>query len=309
MSSNSLEATAPSARQLRRAERRDEEMPRVGGRGRRTAVRVAEQIALVGAALIALIPLYAMVVTSLKRNSEFAANPGSLALPRDPTLSNFTKAWTDLDFASQLANTLLLSVTSAVVATAVSVLAGYGLARLSFRGRRWMVVGTVSLMSVPAIVVIVPLFNLMVDLNLINTFPAAVIVEIGLGIPFGTYLMFTFMRDLPSELFEAAQMEGASHWQQLTGIAIPLSRPVIATVALVTAVFAWNDLLVPLILWQSEDLRVLMVGLADLAPGRQGGVDVPLSMAGVTISVLPLIVLFLGAKRYFVRGLTEGAIK
>lgn len=284
-------------------------MPRVGGRGKRGVVIAIEQLTLVGAAVIALVPLYAMLVTSLKSNKEFGANPGSLDLPDDPTFANFTHAWNGLDFASQMANTLVLSLSSAVLATAASVLAGYALSRHSFRGRRWLLVGVVSLMSVPAIVVIVPLFNLMVDLNLINTLPAAIIVEIGLAIPFGTYLIFTFMRDLPDELFQAAQLEGASQRQQLIGIAVPLSRPVIATVALVTAVFAWNDLLVPLILWQSEDLRVLMVGLADLAPGRQGGVDVPLAMAGVTISVLPLIVLFLAAKRYFVRGLVEGAIK
>lgn len=287
----------------------DYAIPRTGSRMARASIWASEQILLLFACAVALLPLYAMVIAAFKTNSEFNANPASLGLPSHWTLSNFSEAWSQLGFASELKNTLVLSIGASVLTTAASVLAGYVLARLRLRGSRWILIGMVVLMSVPAIVVIVPLFELMSDLGLVNTIPAAIIAEAGLGVPFGTYLVFTFMTELPEELFQAAQLEGASAWQRLILIAVPLSLPAIVTVALITWVVAWNDLLVPLILWPGENLRVLMVGLANLAPGRQGTVEIPLAMAGVTISVIPVILIFLLTRRFFVRGLVEGSLK
>ena len=145
---------------------------------------------------------------------------------------------------------------------------------------------------------------------MVNTYPAAIIAEIGLErLPSVRISSTRSCAKYPRELFQAAEIEGASAVKQLIWVAVPLSRAVIMTVALIGALFAWNDLLVPLVLWQSEDLRVLMVGLANLAPGRQGGVDVPLVMAGVCISVVPVVILFLFTRRFFVKGLLEGSLK
>jgi ABC-type glycerol-3-phosphate transport system permease component len=114
------------------------------------------------------------------------------------------------------------------------------------------------------------------------------------------------MRDLPDELFEAAEVDGASRWRQFVEIALPMSVPALVTTMVICAMYAWNELLIPLIFWQTEQLATLMVGLAVLAPGRSGAQDIPLLMAGVTISVLPLAVAFLIGRKALVRGLVEG---
>jgi raffinose/stachyose/melibiose transport system permease protein len=304
--------TEPQKRRGRGRSRRNEGeyvVPRTGPRPVRAAVRVMEQIGMIALALIALAPFYAMVVTSLKSTREFSEHYGSIAPPTDPTFEKYTQAWTDLGFAKLITNSLILSVSCAIATTLIAILAGFALSRLEFAARRPLLIAVIALMSVPAMVIIIPLFLLMADMRMVNTYPAAIIAEIGLNVPFGTYLIYTFMREIPKELFQAAKIEGASAFKQLIWIAVPLSRAVIMTVVLISALFAWNDLLVPLVLWQSEDLRVLMVGLANLAPGRQGGVDVPLVMAGVSISVVPVVVLFLFTRRFFVKGLLEGSLK
>jgi ABC-type glycerol-3-phosphate transport system permease component len=294
---------------LRRRPRDEFVVPRNGRQFTRAIVRIGEQSIMLLLAVFSLAPLYAMIVISLKPTAEFRADFASLALPDQPTFEKFVEAWSGLGFASLVRTSLIFAVTSSLVTTALAATAGFALARGEFAGRRALLVLFIALISVPAIVVVVPLFELMATLGLINTYPAAITAEIGLLVPFATYLVYTFVREIPSELFNAAAVDGASASKQLWTIGLPLSRPVLATVALISAVWAWNDLLVPLILWQSEDLKVLMVGLANLAPGRAGGVDIPLVMAGVAISVVPIVVLFVIAKRFFIKGLVEGALK
>lgn len=275
----------------------------------RWARATAEHATLVFAAFISVLPLYAMLVTALKPTEEFRSGLSALAPPQNPTLDKVAQVWTDLGFAALMKNSIILSVAAAAGTVAISALAGFALARGNLRGRRVLVVLMVSIMSVPAIVVLVPMFDLMVRIGILNMYPAAIIVEIGLLVPLGTYLSYVFMRDIPEELFQSAAVDGASPLQQLRWIALPIAKPILLTVGLIAAIFAWNDLLVPLVLWQSEDLRVLMVGLASLAPGRTGAVDVPLVMAAVTVSILPVVVLFIVTRRRFVEGLIEGALR
>jgi ABC-type glycerol-3-phosphate transport system permease component len=128
-------------------------------------------------------------------------------------------------------------------------------------------------------------------------------------LPFGVFLVYTFMRELPRDVFDAAAVDGISPTRLLLWIAIPMARPILLTVGLVTLIFSWNDLLIPLVLWQGEDLRVLMVGLAGLAPGRAGAVDIPLVMAAVWLSILPIIVLFALGRRIILRGLIRGNLR
>jgi ABC-type glycerol-3-phosphate transport system permease component len=273
----------------------------------RGVARTVEQLALLLVAFVSLAPLYAMAVVSLKPDPEFRET--SLAWPHNPTLSNFSHAWGDLGFSTMLVNSVILSLVSALVITGVAALAGFAYARMGFRGRRPLLITTIALMAVPAVVIIVPLFKLMSDLRMINTYPAAILIEVGVLLPFAIYLMYSFLRELPPELFKAAAIDGAGTWQQFRRIVLPLSRPALATTMLTSAVFAWNDLLIPLIFWPQENKEVLMVGLSNIAPGRGAAASIPVVMAAATISVLPLIILFVLAQRSFIRGLTEGALK
>lgn len=286
------------------------DVPRTGKPLVRHAIRAGEQLFMVVLCVVSLLPFYAMIVNSLKSTAEYAESPGSLALPRHPTLIKYADAWTDLGFAAMTKNTIILAISAALVTTAIAALAGFALARLDVAGKRLYLLGCIALMSVPAVVVIVPLYELMVSIGWVNSYPSAIIAEIGLQTPLAVYLAYTYLADVPSDLFNAAAVDGASLTQQFVWIALPLIRPVLATISLVTGIFVWNDLLVPLIFWQDQRLRVLMVGLANLAPGRGAAfTDVPLIMAGVAISSIPVVVLFIAAQRFFVRGLTQGALK
>jgi len=270
----------------------------------RLGARVAEHGLLATVALICAFPLYVMAIASFQRARDF---DGAALLPGLPlTLDNYTGAWNDLGFDRMFVNSTVLSLSSAAIATLLAAGAAYGFTRFRFAGRGVLLAGVVGMMAIPAIVIIVPLFVVMSDLGLVNRMGSAILAEAGLLLPFAVFLLYSYMRDLPRELFEAAEVDGASHWRQFAEIALPLSRPALATTMVVSAIYAWNDLLIPLVLWQTEQLTTLMVGLALLGPGRTGVQDVPLLMAGVVISIVPLLVAFLFARGGLIRGLTEG---
>jgi ABC-type glycerol-3-phosphate transport system permease component len=270
----------------------------------RAAARVSEHAFLIAVAFICAFPLYVMTIASFERARDF---DGASLLPTFPlTLDNYTGAWNDLGFDRMFVNSTVLSLSSAAIATLLAAAAAYGFTRFRFAGRGVLLAGIVGMMAIPAIVVIVPLFVMMSDLGLVNRMGSAILAEAGLLLPFAIFLLYSYMRDLPRELFEAADVDGASRWRQFVEIALPLSRPALVTTMVVSAIYAWNDLLIPLVLWQTEQLTTLMVGLALLGPGRSGVRDVPLLMAGVVISILPLFVAYLIGRKGLIRGLTEG---
>lgn len=266
--------------------------------------RLLDHAFLIAVALVCALPLYVMLVASFQPASDF---DGSAFLPTfSPTFDNYREVWNELGFDRMFVNSLVLSLSSALIATLLAAGAAYGFTRFRFAGRTVLLGAVVGMMAIPAIVVVVPLFIVMSDLGMVNERSSAILAEAGLLLPFAIFLLYSYMRDLPAELFEAAEVDGASRWRQFVEIALPLSRPALATTFVVSAIYAWNDLLIPLVLWQTERLTTLMVGLALLGPSRAGTQNVPLLMAGVTISILPLLLAFLVARRGLVRGLIEG---
>lgn len=277
-----------------------------GGHGvRRALTAVGEHGLLIAVALVSVLPLYLMLVASFQQSTTFG---GVALLPTfNPTFDNYSTVWGELGFDRMFVNSLVLSLSAALIATVLAAGAAYGFTRFRFAGRGILLGGVIGMMAIPAIVVIVPLFVLMSDLGLVNQRASGIIAEAGIQLPFAVFLLYSYMNDLPAELFEAAEVDGASRWRQFVEIALPLSRPALATTFVISAIYAWNDLLIPLVLWQTEQLATLMVGLAALGPGRTGVQDIPLLMAGVAISVLPLLIAFLIGRRGLVRGLVEGA--
>lgn len=263
---------------------------------------------LLGLALFCLAPLYVMVTSSFTPADSFGSGD-ALAPPASPTLDNYRVAWSDLGFGRMMVNSAMLTLLSTAIAVALSTAAAFGLSRYRVPGRPALLVAMVAAIAVPPIVVALPLFDLAAALNWIDTVEIGVAVEVGLLTPFCTYLLYSYMRDLPAEQFEAAVLDGAGAMRQFIHVAVPLSRPSIVTASILSVVFVWNDLLVPLIFWPSSSLQTLMTGLATLGPGRTGLRDVPLLMAGVAITVVPLVALFLVGRRAFRRGLLEGGVK
>ena len=195
----------------------------------------------------------------------------------------------------------------ASAATAAAVLAAYALARMQFPGRNTILSGIVSLMVVPPVVLVVPLFLLMVHVGFINTLPSVIVVYVGLTIPLSVYLLTNFFQALPYEIEEAARIDGCSPLGVLWRIVLPLSAPALLTSIVVNAFWVWNELLIALVFLQSNESRTLVAGLT-LFQG-QFQVNESLVMTGALIATIPMLLLYLFGARFFIRGLVAGSGK
>ena len=257
------------------------------------------------ASLVALVPTVFMIVTSLKSQEEYVYD--KIGLPDSLVFENFRSALIDNPFLMWMTNSAVLVVGAVSTSVVVSCLGAYAFARMNFRGRDTVFAVTISLMAVPPVVMIVPLFVLYTQLSLISTFRGAIVIYAGLITPFSVYLLTTFFRTLPRELFDSARIDGASDLAILWKVVLPLSLPALVTLVVVNALFVWNDLLIAIIFLQDDSSRTLMGGLS-VFQGRYNN-QIPLTMAGMVIATAPMVILYVSFQRYFIRGLMAGAIK
>lgn len=252
----------------------------------------------------ALIPGYLMVVGSLKTQSDFLASPWALPVHLD--LSAFA-ATMNLTFLTWMFNSVLVTSGAVALTMAVSMLAAWGLARTEFRGRDTLLAFTVSLMVVPPVVLMIPLFQFAAGLGWISTFRMIIIIYAGLMLPFSIYLLANFFQTLSKSLLEAASLDGANALQTFVYVVIPLSGPAIATLFVVNLMWAWNELLLALVFLQADDMKTLMVGIT----GFQGrySLNVPIIMAGMIVATAPLLLAYIFGQRFLIRGLTMGGLK
>ncbi len=206
-----------------------------------------------------------------------------------------------------IANTVFVAVTGTVVTLFLALIGAYFFARykMPFSGVLWS--AFILLMLLPGVANIVPLFTLLKDMNLLNTLWALIIVGIAGGQVFNLFVLRNFIEDLPKDLFEAAEMDGASHFKQIVNVVVPMSGPILGTLAILAFLGKWNDFLLPLIVLRDKELFTLGVGLIYLDGEyvKQWGQI----MAAYFIASIPLIIIFLFCMRLFVRGLSAGAIK
>jgi ABC-type glycerol-3-phosphate transport system permease component len=267
--------------------------------------RLLKHGVLLSAALIALVPTVFMLLTSLKSDDDYSAN--KVGLPQHVVFNNFDAVLFHSQFFAWMGNSAILAVGSVLLSTLVSCLGAYAIARMQFKGRSLLFSLTTALMAIPPVVMIVPLFVLYSELDLISTFRGAIVIYAGLITPFSVYLLTTFFRTLPRELFEAARIDGAGDLGILLRIAIPLSLPALLTLVVVNALYVWNDLIIAIIFLQDDSKRTLMAGIS-VFQGRYDN-QIPLTMAGMVIASAPMIILYIVFQKYFVRGLMSGAVK
>ncbi len=264
-----------------------------------------KQGVLIVASFIALVPTLYMITTALKSDEEYAVD--KLGLPDVPVFENFRAVLIDSPFALWMLNSFILVAGSVLLSIAVSCLAAYAIARMEFKGRDTLLALSTSLMAVPPIVMIVPLFVLYTQLDLISTYQGAIIIYAGLITPFSVYLLTTFFRTVPKELFESARIDGAGDFLILWQIVLPLSLPALVTLVVVNSLYVWNDLLIAIIFLQEDAKRTLMAGIS-VFQGRYNN-QVPLTMAGMVIASAPMFILYIVFQKHFIRGLMAGAIK
>jgi len=260
------------------------------------------QLLLMVVTLASLAPLTFMLLTSLKSPQDYARHP--LGLPTSPTLANYVSAVVDVPTVRWAVNSLLVTVVAVLISTVVGALAAYAIAFGRFRGRSVVLSGAIGFIMVPPVVLLLPMFVVMVNLRLVNTLGSVVLFYSCLLVPFCLFFLVNFFRSVPRELVEASVVDGAGPLRTLWSVVLPLSRPALATIAVVNAVWAWNELLVALVFLQDESQRTLMAGLT-LLQGRYV-TNQPLVLAVAVLSILPVAVFYLLTQRSFVRGLTAG---
>lgn len=267
------------------------------------ALRGGKHLAIWGVLLFSLLPLYLMLIVSPKDNAQFYRNP---MVPTAPFhWENWEAAWTMV--TPSLANSYFVSFSATVLTLFLALGAAYFFARyrMPLSGFLWNAI--LVLMMLPAIANLIPLFQLLRDINLLNTLTALILVGTSAGQVFAIFVLRSFVQDIPQDLFEAAEIDGASHFRQMMMIVLPLSGPILGTVGVMRFIAEWNDFVLPLIVMRDEIRLPVMVQLLRLA-GEYHVLWGPL-MAGYALASIPIIVLFLMSMKLFVRGLTEGATK
>lgn len=257
------------------------------------------------AALIALVPGVFMLMTSVKTAEQY--NIDRLGLPSPLVFDNYNAVLTEHPFFLWMANSAILSSGAVALSTVVAALGAYAIARMNFVGRELLLGLSTSLMAVPPVVMVVPLFVMFAQLDLLGTYYGVILIYAGLLTPFSVYLLVTFFRTIPTDLIEAALIDGASPMGVLFRIILPLSGPPLVTLFVVNLLYVWNDLLIALLFLPSEQLRTLMVGIS-VFQGRFLQ-NIPLSMAGMALASLPMLIVYIVFQRYFIRGLVAGALK
>ena len=268
--------------------------------------RAMAYVGLGALAVVCVLPFAWMLATSLKTLDEVVRQPHQL-IPSDPQFGNYSTLWRDFPMSSWIWNSFKVSalVTLGVVAT--SAFAAYAFARIDFPGRTILFLAFLATLMIPGMVYQVPKFAMIQRLGWQNTHTALIVPA--LSSAFGVFLLRQFFLTLPKELEEAARMDGAGHLKIFFRIILPLSGPALATLAVFTFVATWNDFLNPLLFIDDYQKYTLQIGLSFLNEQHRSVVNFNRLMAGDVIALVPMVVVFIVAQRYYVRGIALTGIK
>jgi len=274
-------------------------------RSRDHVAKVALYVLLFGGLAVVVGPFVWMLLSSFKPEAEIRANPPTW-LPNDPTLANYGNLFERLDFPTFFFNSASVAVLTTVGNLLFCSAAGYALAKLPFPGKRLLFGIVLGTLMVPSIVTMVPLFVLSSNLGLVNTLTGLILPYLAQA--FGVFLMRQFIQSIPNDLLEAARIDGASELRIYWQIVLPLCRPALATLGILTFLASWNNFLWPLVAATTEDKYTLPVALALYAIG-QNRTEYDLLLAGAVVVVLPVLIVFMLLQRHFVRGIATTGLK
>lgn len=291
-------ARGAAARRLRTGTRsRDDTRVRTG--------RALTLAALTAGLVLVIAPFAWMLLSSFKTNAEIRRSPPTW-WPDEPTLSNYVELFQRLDMGTYTFNSLFVAVTITLGNVVFCSMVGYALAKIDFPGRRALFAVVLGTLMVPGMVTFVPLFVLVSNMGMVNTYAGMILLFL-VG-PIGVFLMRQFIAELPDDLIEAARIDGAGEVRIFFQVILPLTGPAMATLGLLTFLGAWNNFLWPLVVAQTEDMYTLPVAVALYSIG-QNATQYGLLMAGAVVVVMPILLLFVLLQRYFVQGIATTGIK
>ena len=271
----------------------------------RRAGRVVVWLFLAALAVSALYPLFFLTATALRTTDDYRSSPGGL--PSHLTTDNITEAFSVVHVGTYALNSLFVVVPAVLLITVLSCLAAYALIHFDFPLRKLALVLVVALIALPPTAILIPVFKAVLDAGLLNHRLGLILVYSALYLPFSIYLLASFMKSVPTELLNAARIDGAGPLRTLWSVVLPLVRPGLLTLITLNFLLLWNEFLFSLVILQSEADRTIMVGIALLQGHFEknfGAVS-----AGLLLSMIPPLLIFVFFQRDLARGLTAGAVK
>lgn len=269
------------------------------------ASRAFLKAVLIFNSIVVLAPVLFLLNSSLRETNDFARTPMKLA--RNPYWQNYRDVWAGGNFPIYFKNSLIVTGGSLLVILALGLGAGFVLGRYQFKGHGLILGFVLSGMLVPAKLAIIPLFIQLKWMHLLDSHFGLILVYSSGALPAAIFILSGFFRSLPSDLDSAARVDGATEFQLLTRVLLPLVRPGLAIVAIYSAIPIWNDFFLPLVFLQTPEKKTIMQGLTAFFGeyASQWGII----FAGLTIAALPLVTLYLVLSEQFIKGLTAGAVK
>lgn len=256
-------------------------------------------------AVSAIFPLYFMFQATFRTLAQW--NNSELGFPTSFSLTNLRQVWLGGYVGDYLRNSTIVTVGSVVLSVTASTMAGFSFSKLRWRLSGFTYYFVLAWLALPPVVLIVPIYIEMVQLHLLNTYFSVIFLYTALNIPFDTFLMTAFFRSLPSELVEAARMDGASPHLIFRGVMVPLAKPALGTLAIFNVLFAWNEFIFALLLLGNDNVKTLTVGVLQLQ-GRYT-INGPVIMAGLLVASIPVVAAYLFFQKYLIRGIVMGSLK
>lgn len=260
---------------------------------------------LIVAALVAAFPLASVIVTSLGGSGSSGGSGGA----GSAGFGNYVEAWTQGGFGSALLSSALVAITVVVVTAAVACLAGYALAHMRVPGGR-IILGLLLIgLVLPYEVTVLPLYQMLAGWGLVDTYGALILPQVGLSVPLGVFWMRSFFASVPTELLEAARIDGATRFRILRSVLMPVAMPAVATLATILFLFTWNEFLLALVLVpQNQAVQTAPLSLSFFS-GAQHGAQPDVTAAAAVLVALPIVIAYIVLQRRLITGLTEGAVK
>ncbi len=258
-------------------------------------------------AVIVLFPFYWMVLTSVKSYGSYNAERIPALFTLAPTLENYKNAFTAVPLAGYLANTLIFTLLTTAIMVAVSTLAAYAFARLEFKGKNLLFTLFLSMMMIPAELVIITNFATITNLQMRNTFAGLVLPSV--TSVFYLYLLKENFEQVPDELYRAAKVDGTSDFRYLTRVMLPICRPTLITVIILKVIECWNSYVWPRLITDDPAYYLVSNGIQEIRENGFGRENIPAMMAAVVVISLPLIILFLVFRKKIMAGVSRGGIK
>lgn len=274
---------------------------------RSTGFKIFFIISLIVIGLYVFFPLYWTIITALKSPSEaFSRNP--TFFPTSPTLNNFKNVLLDARIRTYLKNSLFVSILSSIFATLLAAYAAYSFSKYRYRGKKTLMYLILSAQMFPYVVLLLTIYLVMRAFGLLDNYLSLILSYITFTLPIGTWILKSYFDQIPNELIEAARVDGASRFTIIHRIMFPLAIPGMVSVAIYGFVWSWNDLIYSLTLITSPDKRTLAPGLILNYLGQFQAKWAEMMAASIIVSI-PLAIMFIFLQRFFIRGLTAGAVK